>query len=108
MATCPPGAAVNAEALPKIGLPPISPSLPASSEPKSVRSGGGIWKDPKNIWEALGADTGTSVQGGIPFGVPVEIISPEQEVLLSSIFDMIKSQDVGNLDKDHIEVHTPR
>jgi len=61
----------------------------------------GIYK--KNIWDAMGVDTGSSKKGGIPFGVRKELVSKEQNQILLSIFDLIKSQDVVNLDKEYIE-----
>ena len=57
------------------------------------------------MWAAIGANTDDTVQGGIPFGVREELVSKEQEVLLTTLFDLIKSQDVVNQDKDFIEVN---
>jgi len=77
----PPGAMVNLLKLPKIGK--------------------GVYKD--NFWEAVGAKEETVKQGGIPFGVRMELVTKEQDRLVHDIFDQICAQDVTDVNKKHIE-----
>jgi len=77
----PPGAMVHLLRLPKIGK--------------------GVYKD--NFWEAVGAKEVSDKQGGIPFGVREELVTKEQDRLLLNIFEQITSQDVTDVNKEHIE-----